>query len=55
MSLGAALLGGRHMTSIKIIGLALGGSQIRIGSNSNVQFFYVLLDRALIYYAHMIN
>ncbi|OQY01615.1 MAG: hypothetical protein B6I22_14365 [Desulfobacteraceae bacterium 4572_123] len=52
---GSAFFGGRRMTSVEIVGLTLGGSQIRIGPNANIQFFYVLLDRALIYYAHVIN
>lgn len=52
---GSAFFGGRRMTSVRIVGLALGGSQIQVGPNGNIQFLYVLLDRALIYYAHVIN
>ncbi len=51
----SAFFGSRRMTSVKVVGLALGRSQIRVGPNGNIQFFYVLLDRALIYYAHVIN
>ncbi len=52
---GAALFGGRRMTAVTVVGLSLGGSRIQVGPNGNIQFFYVLLDRALIYYAHVIN
>ena len=55
MGAGSAFLGGRRMTAIKVVGLALGRNQIQVGPNGNIQFFYVLLDRALIYYAHVIN
>jgi hypothetical protein len=52
---GAALFGGHRMTSVTVVGLPLGGSRIQVGPNGNIQFFYILLDRALIYYAHVIN
>jgi len=52
---GAAYFGGEHMARVRIIGLKLGGYQLRIGPNKNLQFMYVLLDRALIYYSHIIN
>lgn len=52
---GSAFLGGRRMTSVKVVGLALGHSRIQVGPNGNIQFFYILLDRALIYYSHVIN
>lgn len=52
---GSAFFGGRRMTSVKVMGIALGRSRIQVGPNGNIQFFYILLDRALIYYAHVIN
>jgi hypothetical protein len=52
---GAAFFGGHRMTAVTVVGLPLGGSRIQAGPNGNIQFFYVLLDRALIYYAHVIN
>ena len=55
MGAGSAFFGGHRMTSVKIVGLTLGGSRIQIGPNDNIQFFYILLDRALIYYTHVIN
>ena len=33
----------------------VGGLQLRIGPVTNIQFPFILLDRALIFYAHAIN
>ncbi len=52
---GSALLGGRRVADKSPAGIRLGGDQIQVGPNENLQFLYVLLDRALIYYAHIIN
>jgi hypothetical protein len=52
---GSALLGGERLAKTKISGLNVGGYQVTIGPNSSIQFFYVLLDRALIFYSHIIN
>ena len=43
------------MAKAKVVGVNIGGFQIQIGPNENIQFMYVLLDRAFIYYAHIIN
>jgi len=51
----AALGGGRQLAEAKVAGLALGGQQTQIGPNENIQFLYVLIDRALIFYEHIIN
>lgn len=51
----AAFGGGKRLARTKVKGLSLGGEQIQIGPIESVQFAYVLLDRALIYYAHIIN
>jgi len=51
----AALGGGKRLAKSKVVGLNLGGQQIRIGPIGNIQFMYVLLDRALIFYSHIIN
>jgi len=52
---GSAFFGGERMTKAKVVGLKLGGWQVIVGPNTNIQFLYVLLDRALLYYAHIIN
>jgi hypothetical protein len=51
----AAFGGGRHLAEAKIAGMNIGGHQIRVGPNENIQFLYILIDRALIFYAHIIN
>jgi GTP-binding protein EngB required for normal cell division len=54
---GAAMAawGGRGLAEIKILGIPLGGREMRIGPVKNIQFMYILLDRSLIYYSHIIN
>jgi len=51
----AALGGGRRLARMKVVGLNLGGEQIQVGPIENIQFAYVLLDRTLIFYSHIIN
>lgn len=51
----ASLGGGRHLAETKIAGLNLGGRQMQVGPNANTQFLYILIDRALIFYTHIIN
>jgi len=50
-----ALLGAKSLEQTKILGLRLGGREIQIGPVKNIQFFYILLDRSLIYYSHISN
>jgi hypothetical protein len=52
---GSALFGGQQMAKTKVIGLNIGGYRITVGPNQNIQFMYVLLDRALLYYSQIIN
>jgi len=52
---GSAALSGRRMASLSFKGVRLGRDQIQVGPPSSIQFLYVLLDRALIYYASVIN
>lgn len=52
---GWAALSGRQLADSKLAGVKLGGQQIRVGPNENIQFLYILIDRVLIYYAHIIN
>ncbi len=51
----AALGGGQRLIKAKVLGINLGGYQIKIGPIENIQFLYVLLDRSLIFYSHVIN
>ncbi len=52
---GSAVMGGRRMARRNLAGIRLGGDRIRVGPNENLQFLYILLDRALIYYSHIIK
>lgn len=51
----AAMGGAEQLSKAKVVGMPLGGRQVQVGPLENIQFFYVLLDRALIYYSHVIN
>ncbi|MCP3944665.1 MAG: GTPase/DUF3482 domain-containing protein [Desulfobacteraceae bacterium] len=52
---GSVLWGGKKIAQKTGPGIILGGDRFQVGPNENPQFLYVLLDRALIYYAHIIN
>ncbi len=51
----AAALGGKHVAAAKVKGLPLGRMDIQVGPGRNHQMMYVLVDRALIYFSHVIN
>lgn len=51
----AAFGGGRQLAETKVAGIKLGGQQIQIGPNKNIQFLYILIDRMLIFYSHIVN
>ena len=50
-----AALGSKGLAQTKILGMPLGGHEIQAGPVKNIQFFYILLDRSLIYYSHISN
>ena len=50
---GSALWSGKKIAQKTAHTIQLGGDRLQVGPNENLQFLYVLLDRALIYYAHM--
>lgn len=52
---GSALFGGKKITQKKRAGIWFGGDKLKLGPNKNLQFLYILIDRALIYYSHIIN
>jgi hypothetical protein len=52
---GSALFGGKEITKKKRAGIRFGGDKLKLGPNKNLQFLYILIDRALIYYSHIIN
>ncbi len=52
---GSALFSGKKMAKNMPGGIRLGGDKLRLGPAKNPQFLYILMDRALIYYSHMIH
>jgi hypothetical protein len=50
-----AALGGKGLAQTRVMGIPLGGRKKEIGPVKNIQFLYILLDRSLIYYSHIIN
>jgi Domain of unknown function (DUF3482)/50S ribosome-binding GTPase len=52
---GSALFSGRKMAKNRPGNIRLGGDKLRLGPSKNIQFLYILMDRALIYYSHMIH
>jgi len=41
--------------STRLLGLELGRQELQIGPNESIQFLFILLDRAFLYYSHIIN
>jgi len=52
---GSALWSGKKIAQKTNQTLQLGGDRLQVGPNENLQFLYILMDRALIYYAHMMH
>ena len=52
---GSAVMGGRRMAERSPAGIRLGGDRLQVGPNKNIQFLYILLDRALLYYSYIIK
>jgi len=52
---GSALFSGKKIAGQKTAGFRFGGDKLQLGPNKNLQFLYILIDRALIYYSHIIH
>jgi hypothetical protein len=50
-----ALKGKELLTGVRLLGMKMGGEQLQVGPVSNIQLLYILLDRGLLYYSHVIN
>lgn len=50
-----AWIKGENLASTKLIKQKIGGIQIRVGPNTNPQFPFILLDRAILYFQHIAN
>lgn len=52
---GTAFKGKQLIDQVKLFGLKVGGEQLQIGPPSNSQLMFILLDRSLLFYRHIIN
>ena len=52
---GSAVLGGRRMTGARGLGRRLGGDYLKVGPCRDLQFLYILLDRALMHHGLIIS
>ncbi|MFP4571741.1 MAG: GTPase/DUF3482 domain-containing protein [Desulfobacterales bacterium] len=52
---GSAAWGTRRIAGTRIKGMPLGGIRLRVGPVKNDQLIYVMIDRCLIYFSHIIN
>lgn len=52
---GSAAAGTRKMAKSKIKGQAIGGARLTVGPVENDQLLFVIIDRGLIYFFHVIN
>jgi hypothetical protein len=51
-----AFFGGQNLsTKTKVLGVDLGSQQMQVGPGTSSQFLFILLDRALLFYSHVIN
>jgi len=50
-----ALKGKQWLTGARLLGMRMGGEQLRVGPVANIQLLYILLDRGLLFYGHVIN
>lgn len=50
-----ALKGKELLTGVRLLGMRMGGEQLQVGPVNNIQLLYILLDRGLLFYAHVIN
>ncbi|GAB6094860.1 hypothetical protein JCM14469_11120 [Desulfatiferula olefinivorans] len=52
---GSALLGARRIARVRLLGQSLGGYTLTVGPHRDLGFMFVLFDRALLFYSHIIN
>ncbi|MFO8085885.1 MAG: GTPase/DUF3482 domain-containing protein [Desulfobacterales bacterium] len=52
---GSAAAGTKKIAGTKIKGIPLGGAKVEVGPVENDQLLYVLTDRSLVYFSHVIN
>jgi Domain of unknown function (DUF3482)/50S ribosome-binding GTPase len=52
---GTALKGKKFLAGTRLLGMRLDTQQIQVGPVKNIQLLFVLLDRQLLFYSHIIN
>ncbi|MCD6388683.1 MAG: GTPase/DUF3482 domain-containing protein [Desulfobulbaceae bacterium] len=52
---GTTLKGKEFLSGVRLLGIKLDHQKLQFGPANNIQFLYILLDRALIFYSHIIN
>nr|WP_321464935.1 GTPase/DUF3482 domain-containing protein [uncultured Desulfobulbus sp.] len=53
---GATALKGKDLLSgMRLLGMKMGGEELQVGPVNNIQLLYILLDRGLLFYSHVIN
>jgi len=52
---GTALKGKEYLTDKRLLGIRLQNEQLQVGPVKNIQLLFVLLDRQLLFYRHVIN
>ncbi len=52
---GTALKGKEFLSGVRLLGITLDHQKLQVGPVNNIQFLYILLDRTLIFYSHIIN
>ncbi len=52
---GTALKGKELLPGGRLLGMKMGGEQLQVGPVDNIQLLYILLDRCLLFYSHVIN
>jgi predicted GTPase len=54
-AVGAAVKGRDMLTGRRLLGMKLDKQQMQVGPVTNIQLLYILLDRALLYYSHVVS
>ncbi len=54
-AVGAAVKGRDLLTGRRLLGMKLDKQQMQVGPVTNIQLLYILLDRALLYYSHVVS
>ncbi len=52
---GTALKGREFLSGTRLLGMRLDAQKLQVGPAKNIQLLYVLLDRQLLFYSHIIN